>query len=239
MAYPSSIATFGTAIMPDAEIPDDILKAVERLQTAGQSIVVVRQGGQFLGVLGVGDEPRPDVADILNRLRKYGLSSLVMWTGDNRGIGDAIAKRVGVDEVKAELLPEDKVKALDELIQKFKRVAMVGDGVNDAPALANATVGIAMGGSGTAVALETADVALMGNDLSKLPFAVHLSRTARGVIKQNLFVSLSVIGLLVLTTTTGFINIGPAVIFHEGSTLVVIANALRLLVVRETNHEKS
>lgn len=215
-------------------VPEHIKSAVSKLQDSGRSIVVVRHGEQFLGVLGVADEPRANVPQILDRLRSYGLKSLVMLTGDNRGVGEAVAKSVGVDDVKAELLPEDKVTAINELLAKHGRVAMVGDGVNDAPALANATVGIAMGGSGTAVALETADVALMGDDLAKLPFAVKLSRQARAVIKQNLFVSLGVIAFLVVTTTTGMFNIGLAVVFHEGSTLLVIANALRLLTVKES-----
>ena len=152
-----------------------------------------------------------------------------MLTGDNRGVGEAIGKEVGVDEVKADLLPEDKVSAIKAMLATHGRVAMVGDGVNDAPALANATVGIAMGGAGTAVALETADVALMGDDLGKLPFAVGLSRMAKGIIRQNLYVSLGVIAFLILATATGYFGIGPAVFVHEGSTLVVLANALRLL----------
>jgi Cd2+/Zn2+-exporting ATPase len=179
----------------------------------------------------VADEPRPGVRDTLNRLRAVGVRRIVMLTGDNAGVGNAVGDAVGVDEVRAGLLPEDKVKAIQELAQNGT-VAMVGDGVNDAPALAHATVGIAMGGAGTAAALETADVALMGDDLGRLPFAIGLSRTARGVIKQNLFVSLGVIALLVVATVTGLIGIGPAVIVHEGSTLVVIANALRLLAYR-------
>ena len=152
-----------------------------------------------------------------------------MLTGDNRGVGEAIGKEVGVDEVKADLLPEDKVSAIKTMLSTHGRVAMVGDGVNDAPALAHATVGIAMGGAGTAVALETADVALMGDDLGKLPFAVGLSRMAKGIIRQNLYVSLGIIAFLILATATGYFGIGPAVFLHEGSTLVVLANSLRLL----------
>lgn len=214
------------------EIPAEVRDTVRRLQEAGRSIIVVRWADRWLGVLGVADRPREGVRAVLDRLRSLGLKPLVMLTGDNRGVGEAVGREVGVDEVRAELLPEDKLKIIGELSGKYGQVAMVGDGVNDAPALAHATVGIAMGGAGTAVALETADVALMGDDLGKLPFAVGLSRQARRVIRQNLYVSLGVIGLLIAATVTGFVGIGPAVVAHEGSTLVVIANALRLLAYR-------
>lgn len=223
-----------------AEVPAAVRANVAELERAGRTTVVVRHrrgdsaksapasGDGWLGVIGVADEPRPGVRDTLNRLRAVGVRRIVMLTGDNAGVGNAVGDAVGVDEVRAGLLPEDKVKAIQELAQDG-RVAMVGDGVNDAPALAHATVGIAMGGAGTAAALETADVALMGDDLGRLPFAIGLSRTARGVIKQNLIISLGVIVLLVVATTTGLVGIGGAVVMHEGSTLVVIANALRLL----------
>ena len=214
------------------QVDPEVLAAVERLQAGGRSTMAVRHGQRWLGVLGVADRPRDGVRGTLEDLRALGLRPLVMLTGDNRGVGDAIGREVGVDEVKAELLPEDKVTAIRDLLTKHGQVAMIGDGVNDAPALAHATVGIAMGGAGTAVALETADVALMGDDLGKLPFAVGLTRKARDVIRQNLYISLGVIALLVVATTTGFFGIGPAVAVHEGSTLVVIANALRLLGYR-------
>jgi Cd2+/Zn2+-exporting ATPase len=210
-------------------VPDEVATAVRTLQEAGRSIIVVRHGARWLGVLGVADQPRPGVREVLNQLRALGLNPLVMLTGDNRGVGDAVGREVGVDEVRADLLPEDKLTIIREMLAQHGQVAMIGDGVNDAPALANATVGIAMGGAGTAVALETADVALMGDDLGKLPFAVGLSRKARAVIRQNLYISLGVIAVLIVVTTTGIFGIGPAVAVHEGSTLLVIANALRLL----------
>ncbi|MHB1170080.1 MAG: heavy metal translocating P-type ATPase [Longimicrobiales bacterium] len=216
----------GTAVQGDIEA------AVGRLQQEGRSTMAVRHGEQWLGVIGVADCPREHVSSVLQSLRDLGIQSLTMLTGDNRGVGEAIAREVGVDSVRAELLPEDKVAAIKELLREHGPVAMVGDGVNDAPALANATVGIAMGGAGTAVALETADVALMGDDLGRLPFAVGLSRKARSIIRQNLYISLAVIAILIVATTTGMFGIGPAVLVHEGSTLVVIANALRLLTYR-------
>ena len=216
------------------EVPAEVRQAVDAQQARGRSTMVVRHGERWLGVLGVADQPREGVRDILARLRRLGITPLVMLTGDNRGVGEAIGSEVGVDQVRSELLPEDKFSAIRALLDRHGQVAMVGDGVNDAPALANATVGIALGGAGTAVALETADVALMGDDLGRLPFAVGLSRRARAIIRQNLYLSLVVIALLILATTTGVFGIGPAVIVHEGSTLVVIGNALRLLTYEGT-----
>jgi Cd2+/Zn2+-exporting ATPase len=155
-----------------------------------------------------------------------------MLTGDNRGVAQAVAARLGVDEVRADLLPEDKVAAVQALLAQHGPVAMVGDGVNDAPALAQATVGIAMGGAGTGVALETADVALMGDDLRLLPFAVALSRQAARIIRQNVVLALGVIALLVISTVAGWVGIGVAVLLHEGSTMLVVLNSLRLLAFR-------
>jgi Cd2+/Zn2+-exporting ATPase len=155
-----------------------------------------------------------------------------MLTGDNETVSQTIARAVGLDEVKAGLLPEDKLRVMEELVQRYGQVAMVGDGVNDAPAMARATVGIAMGGAGTDVALETADVALMADDLSKLPFAVALSHTSRSVIRQNLGMSLGVVALLIPATLLGWAGIGVAVLIHEGSTLLVVINALRLLAYK-------
>lgn len=219
----------GLRLWKDAAIPESIRESVARLQGSGRSVMVVRRGDRWLGVIGVADRPREGVAGILDRLRSMEVRPIVMLTGDNRGVGEAVGREVGVDEVKADLLPEGKVAAINAMLEAHGRVAMIGDGVNDAPALANATVGIAMGGAGTAVALETADVALMGDDLGQLPFAVGLGRMARRVILQNLGISLGVIATLVVATITGSFGIGPAIFIHEGSTLVVLANALRLL----------
>ena len=219
----------------DGKVPPNVGAVVAKLEEAGRTTMVVRSAAlsgaadqRWLGVVGIADEAREGARDTIAALRSAGIERIVMLTGDNAGVGNAVAQAVGITEVRASLLPEDKVTAIQELAAAG-RVAMVGDGVNDAPALAHATVGIAMGGAGTAAAPETADVALMGDDLGRLPFVIGLSRQARRIIRQNLYVSLGVIAILVVATAGGIAGIGPAVIVHEGSTLVVIANALRLL----------
>ncbi|MEI2689256.1 MAG: HAD-IC family P-type ATPase [Anaerolineae bacterium] len=165
----------------------------------------------------------------LQALLDLGLRHLVMLTGDNEQAAQRLGRALGVTDVRAGLLPEQKLEAIRTLAAQHGQIAMTGDGVNDAPALAAATVGIAMGGAGTAVALETADVALMADDLGKLPFAVGLSRASRAIIRQNLAIALGVIALLVVTSVFGLVQLGGAVILHEGSTIVVVLNALRLL----------
>ena len=223
----------GNARLFDGDpIPEVILQHVERLGAEGKTIMLIQSNDRFLGVLGLADTPREGARGVLERLHRIGIRKTIMLTGDNERVGRAIADAVGLDEVQAGLLPEDKVKAMEELGQRYGQVAMVGDGVNDAPAMARATVGIAMGGAGTDVALETADVALMADDLSKLPFAVALSRASRRIIRQNLYVSLGVVALLVPATLFGWAGIGLAVLIHEGSTVVVVINALRLLGYR-------
>jgi Cd2+/Zn2+-exporting ATPase len=169
----------------------------------------------------------------MQALYKIGVKHTIMLTGDNAHSAAAIAAEVGLTEFRSDLMPEDKLTIIRDLVEQYGQAAMVGDGVNDAPALANATVGIAMGGAGTDVALETADVALMGDDLSRLPFAVGLGRATRAIILQNLIIALGVIAFLVVASLTGIVSIGVAVIFHEGSTLVVVANALRLLSYKQ------
>jgi Cd2+/Zn2+-exporting ATPase len=156
-----------------------------------------------------------------------------MLTGDNRAVGDAVGALVGVDEVRAELMPEDKIAAVHGMVAKHGGVAMVGDGVNDAPALAAATVGIAMGKSGTDVALEAADVALMSDDLMRLPFAVGVSRASRGIVRQNVAISMGMVFVLIPLAVMGTIPIWLAVIMHEGSTVAVVLNSLRLLAYRQ------
>ncbi len=224
----------GNARLFDGEaIPEVVQRHAERLQTEGKTIMLIQADGQFLGIFALADTPREGVKKVLERLHQTGIRKTIMLTGDNERVGRAIADAVGLDEVKAGLLPENKVAAMEELAQRYGQVAMIGDGVNDAPAMARATVGIAMGGAGTDVALEAADVALMADDLSKLPFAVALSRASRRIIRQNLWVSLGVVALLIPATLFGWAGIGVAVLIHEGSTVVVVINALRLLAYED------
>ena len=214
--------------LPDANLTADVESANAKLVADGRTTMVVRKGTRFLGVIGVMDTPRPVASQVMADLRKLGIQRLIMISGDNQNVADAVAKTVGLTEARGDLMPDQKVEEIKKLRTAHGKVAMVGDGVNDAPAMANATVGIAMGAAGSDVALETADVALMADDLAHLPFVVGLSRSTSRVIKQNLWVSLGVVAVLIPATIFG-LNIGTAVIFHEGSTLLVVFNALRLL----------
>lgn len=214
-----------------APVPDDIRATVARLEGQGRTTMIVRRGSAYLGVLGLMDTPRAAATDTIERLRGLGITRMVMISGDNQQVAEAVARTVGLDEARGDLMPDDKVRTVEQLSQEAK-VAMVGDGVNDAPAMAYATVGIAMGAAGSDVALETADVALMADQLAHLPFAVGLSRMTSRIIKQNLWMSLGMVAFLVPATLFG-LGIGPAVALHEGSTLVVVVNALRLLAYQD------
>ncbi len=214
-----------------APLGEAMRAAIAKLRDGGRTTMVVRYGDKELGAIGLMDTPRAAARKALAELHTLGIKRMIMISGDHQKVADAIAKDVGLDEAWGDLMPEDKVEAIKKLSAEQK-VAMVGDGVNDAPAMASATVGIAMGAAGSDVALETADVALMADDLSHLPFAVGLSRHTRGIILQNVFISLGVVVILVPATIMG-LSIGAAVAVHEGSTLVVVVNALRLLAYRD------
>ena len=179
------------------------------------------------GVIVVADTVKPTSAEAISQLKQIGLTP-VLLTGDNEAVARQIAAEVGIDQVIAEVLPQDKVDVIARLQGEGKTVAMVGDGVNDAPAMARADVGIAMGAAGSTVALETCDIALMSDDLGRVPFAVRLSRATSRIIRQNLIASLAIVAFLVIATFIG-LNIGAVVLIHEGSTLIVVGNALRLL----------
>jgi Cd2+/Zn2+-exporting ATPase len=214
-----------------APLSSAMQSAIAELRDGGRTTMVVRRGTRDLGAIGLMDTPRETARITLSKLHDLGMKRLIMISGDHQKVADAVAREVGIDEALGGLMPEDKVDAIKRLKREGK-VAMVGDGVNDAPAMATATVGIAMGAAGSDVALETSDVALMADDLTRLPFAVGLSRTTRSIILQNVVVSLGVVAFLVPATIFG-LSIGAAVALHEGSTLLVVVNALRLLAYRD------
>ncbi len=211
------------------QVPTAILAQAELLSSQGKTTMTISKGEKILGLIAVADTIRPDVTSTINKLHALGIHQTVMLTGDNHQVAAHIASQVGVDEFQAQLMPEDKVIAIQSLVEQYQAAGMVGDGVNDAPALANATVGIALGGASTDVALETADVALMADELSKLPFAVGLGRATRVLILQNLAIALGVIIFLMVSAISGLASLGITVIIHEGSTIAVALNALRLL----------
>jgi len=210
-------------------IPTGLISDLRRLEDNGQTVMLVYTEGRWLGLLAVADTLRPDAAKIVADLKKLGIEHVVMLTGDNERVAAAIAAKAGVDEFHAGLLPQDKVRLLKLIREKYGPTAMVGDGVNDAPALAMADVGIAMGGAGTDVALETADVVLMSDGLAHLPYAVGLARKARRVVFQNLAFALAVIVLLVVSAFGANLPLPLGVVGHEGSTVLVVLNGLRLL----------
>lgn len=214
-------------------LPDTVRETVESLERNGRTTMIVRRADRYLGVIGLMDTPREASKRTIARLRELGIQRMIMISGDNQQVADAVAKEVGLDEARGDLMPDDKVNEIKKL-QSEGGVAMVGDGVNDAPAMASASVGIAMGAAGSDVALETADVALMADNLDHLPLAIGLSRSTRRIIRQNLWMSLGMVAFLVPATVFG-LNIGPAVALHEGSTLVVVFNALRLLAYKRQN----
>ena len=214
------------------EVPTELDQQMVKLEAEGHTAMIVHQDNQYLGIISVMDVARPESKSTLAALKKIGIKRMIMLTGDNQKVADAVAKTIGITDPMGSLLPEDKVAAIEKLKAEEGKVAMVGDGVNDAPAMAKSTVGIAMGAAGSDVALETADIALMADKLENLPFAIGLSRKAKSIIKQNLWISLGMVAILIPLTLTGIADIGIAVIAHEGSTLVVVGNALRLLAYK-------
>jgi Cd2+/Zn2+-exporting ATPase len=199
------------------------------LDAKGRTAVFVARDEALIGLLAIADRPRDTGRDALELIRRQGVTSVVMLTGDSRGAARAIAGELGIDEIRAELLPEDKVTAIEDLRRTHGTVAMVGDGVNDAPALATADVGIVMGAAGSDAALETADVALMADELLKIPYTIRLSRATARNIKVNLAISVALKGAFVVAAVAGVATLWMAVLADTGASVIVIANALRLL----------
>lgn len=213
-------------------------ETVESLQSEGKTVVLVGTEERLVGVVAVADEIRPEAKRVIERLHDLGIGHVVMLTGDNEVTARAVGDAAGVDEVRAELLPEEKAEAVAALDAEYGGVLMLGDGVNDAPALATATVGVAMGAAGTDTAVESADVALMADDLSKLPYLYALSGTANGVIRQNIWASIGVKALLALGVPFGLVNVAVAVVVGDmGMSLGVTTNALRLAGINPERFE--
>ncbi|MGB3789150.1 MAG: heavy metal translocating P-type ATPase [Phormidesmis sp.] len=210
----------------------------EQLESEGKTVMWVSRQGQVLGLLAVADRIRPESAHLLRVLKRIGIKSTVMLTGDNAATAQSVAQAVGVDKVYSELLPEDKVEVVKKLQQQYRTVAMVGDGINDAPALAQASVGIAMGGTGSDMALETADIVLMADRLEKLEQAIQLGVKSQRIIKQNIALALTSVAFLMVANFLGDLTLPAGVLGHEGSTLLVTLNGLRLLRSDYSSGEK-
>ena len=216
-------------IESDSDLPADLVAKSQKLETQGKTIVWVAQNENILGIIAVADTIRPEAAKTIQRLKQIGIQNIIVVSGDRQLTTNYIAQQLGISEVYAELLPEDKVTVIQRLKRQYQTVAMIGDGINDAPALATASVGIAMGTTGSDIALETADIVLMADRLEKLMTAIHLGRRAIRVIKQNIVFALCSIGLLLIANFATGINLPLGVIGHEGSTVLVTLSGLRLL----------
>lgn len=214
-------------------IPSNLKETISELQNKGKTVMVAGTEAEILALLAVADEVRGNSKSVIQKLHSLGIEKTIMLTGDNRGTANAIGQHVGVSDIQADLMPQDKLAFIKELRNKHVRVAMVGDGVNDAPALAASTVGIAMGGAGTDTALETSDIALMADDLGKLPFTLKLSRKALFIIKQNITFSLGIKLFALLLVIPGWLTLWIAIFADMGATLIVTLNGLRLLRVKD------
>jgi Zn2+/Cd2+-exporting ATPase len=210
-----------------------IKEKIETLQNQGKTVMVAGTSKEIMALVAVADEVRENSQKVIESLHSLGIEKTIMLTGDNSRTAHAIGKQVGVTDIKAELLPHDKLTYIKDLRKEFDRVSMIGDGVNDAPALAASTVGVAMGGAGTDTALETADIALMADDLGKLPFTVKLSRKALAIIKQNITFSLGIKLVALLLVIPGWLTLWIAIFADMGATLLVTLNSLRLLRVKD------
>ena len=214
------------------DIPADLRNQIEG---AGSTLVAIGDAKGVSGVLELRDRIRPDAKGIIARLHAQGVKKIIMLTGDNAATASAVAAEVGIDEVRAELLPEDKVTAIEELVAQYSTVAMIGDGVNDAPAMARAHYGIAMGAVGSDAAIETADIALMTDDIGKVPWLIGHSRRTMSIIKQNIGLSLATKAVFVVATAFGMASMWGAIAADVGVSLLVVANALRLLRARDND----
>jgi len=214
----------------------EVHEILESLSSEGRSVVVVGNEQHVCGFLTLADAVRPEARPTLDELRSLGIQHLVLLTGDNAPTARSLAAQVGIDEVHAELLPQDKVREIKRLVEQYGQVAMVGDGINDAPALAQSSLGIAMGAAGSDAAIETADIALLADDLSALPWLVRHSRNTLAIIRQNIAFALTIKALFVVLTFAGWSSLWAAIAADTGASLLVVFNGLRLLkAVKDTS----
>jgi Cd2+/Zn2+-exporting ATPase len=225
----STVRVGTRSFVADAPLDPAIEVKMTELEQAGQTAVLVARDGVIVGLLGLADQLRSEAAGALASLKRAGISETIMLTGDRRDVAQTIADEVGIDSFEAELLPGDKVSAIERLLQRHGQVGMVGDGINDAPALARATLGIAMGAAGSPAALETADIALMGDDLSKVASVMRLSRSTKRIILENIGLALAIKVVFLALAIAGTATLWEAVFADVGASLIVIANGLRLL----------
>lgn len=215
------------------KLPDEAEKQISAFRDEGKTVMAVGTTDRLLGLIAAADQLRPSAPETVAALRRLGVAEVVMVTGDHEQTAQAIGRQAGVSDIRAGLLPEQKLSAIRELKQRCGITAMVGDGVNDAPALAAADIGVAMGGAGTDAALETADVVLMADDLRQLPYTVHLGRRTLAVIRQNIAVALGLKVLALVAAVPGWLTLWLAVFADMGATLLVTFNSMRLLRVKE------
>jgi Cd2+/Zn2+-exporting ATPase len=225
------VAIGNRAMFEELALPAELEATMRELEQSGRTAMLVSCDSMLYGVIAVADHARPESRAVVDALKRQGIAP-AMLTGDTAAVAARVAGEVGMDEARAELLPDQKLAAIDDLIARHGSVGMVGDGVNDAPALARATVGIAMGVAGSDAAIETADVTLMADDLARLPFAIGLSRAARSVIIQNIAFALAVKAVFLVATLLGVATLWMAVFADTGAALIVIANGMRLLRYR-------
>jgi Cd2+/Zn2+-exporting ATPase len=218
-------------LLQNGNFPPALAEARDRLEAEGKTVMLAQRGGEWLGLIAMADQIRPEAKAIIDQLHTVGVERVAMLTGDNPLVAKNIAAQLGIDAVYAGLMPEDKVTALKEIESTVGPVAMVGDGVNDAPALAAASVGIAMGAAGTDVALETADLVLMGDRLELIPYAINLSKKARRVVWENIAFALLVIATLIISAFAIHLPLPLGVLGHEGSTVIVVMNGLIQLLL--------
>ena len=226
-------------LLQNGDFPERMAEARQRLEAEGKTVMLVQRAGKWIGLLALADQVRPEAKAIIDTLHEAGVK-VAMLTGDNPQVAQNIAKQGGVDRVHAGLMPEDKVTVVKQIESEFGAVAMVGDGVNDAPALASASIGIAMGAAGTDVALETADLVLMGDRLELIPYAIKLSKKARRVVWQNITFAIAVIIMLILGAFFIDLPLPLGVLGHEGSTVIVVLNGLiALLIIPEIRRRRA